>query len=66
MTNSNEKKNFSLSSYILRIFFFCFVFEKMYPSLPMLVVMLFIHVGKCSNNRSQMFFKTGVIKKLQH
>ena len=28
----------------------------------MLLVMLFIHVGKRSNSRSQMFFKTGALK----
>ena len=28
----------------------------------MLLVMLFIHVGKRLNGRSQMFFKTGVLK----
>ena len=28
----------------------------------MLLVMLFIHVGKRSNDRSQMFLETGVLK----
>ena len=28
----------------------------------MLLAMFFIHVGKLSNSRSQMFFKTGVLK----
>ena len=38
----------------------CFVFEKMSSSIHM-VLMLFIHVGKRSNSRLQMFFKTGVL-----
>ena len=39
-----------------------FVFEKMSSSIPMFLVMLLAHVGKRSNSRSQMFFKTGVLK----
>ena len=43
-----------------RMFVFCF--EKLSFSLHVLLVMLFPHVGKCSNSRSQMFFKTGVLE----
>ena len=42
--------------------FFCFVFGKMLSSLPMLLVMLFAHVGKSSSSRLQMFFKTCVLE----
>ena len=42
--------------------FFCFIFEKMSSSVPMLLVMLFAHVGKLSNSRSQVFFKTSLLK----
>ena len=41
--------------------FFCFVFLRKSP-LHMLLIMLFIHVGKCLNSRSQRFFKTDVLK----
>ena len=41
---------------------FCYVFEEMFSSIPMLHVMLFALVKKRSNSRSQMFFKTGVLK----
>ena len=41
---------------------FCYVFEEMFSSIPMLLVMLFALVKKRSNSRSQMFFKTGVLK----
>ena len=34
----------------------------MSSSLPMLLVMLFVHVGKRSNNHSQMFFQIGTLK----
>ena len=36
----------------------------MSSSLHMLLVMLFIHVGKRSNNRSQVFLKRGVLKNI--
>ena len=44
-------------------FFFCFIFEKTYSSLPM----LFVHIGKSSSETlrssgSQMFFKIFVLK----
>ena len=42
--------------------FFCFVFEKIPSSLPVLLAMLFAHLAKLSNRRSQMFVKTGVLK----
>ena len=38
------------------------VFEKVFTSVPMLLVMLLAHVGKRSNRRSQMFSKTDVLK----
>ena len=44
--------------------FYCFVFEKMLSSIPMLVIMLFARLGKRSNSHSQMCFKTGVPKFL--
>ena len=44
------------------MFFFCFVFQEMSSSIPMLLVTLLAHRGKRSNSRSQMFFKTGVLK----
>ena len=47
---------------IAKFYFFCFVFEKMSSSIPMLLVMLLAHVGKRSNSRSQMFSKRGVLK----
>ena len=37
----------------------------MSSSLPMLLVMLFDHVAKLSNSRSQMFFKRGVLNTIQ-
>ena len=40
----------------------CFVFEKMSFSIPVLLVMLLAHVGKGSNSRCQMFFKTAALK----
>ena len=42
--------------------YFCFVFEKVSSALPMLLVMLDADLAKCSNIRSQMFFKTVVLK----
>ena len=42
--------------------FYCFIFEKMSSSIPILLAMLFTHVGKISNSRWQMFSKTGVLK----
>ena len=56
----HEKESFFSASWVLERFF-CFVFEKMSSSLPMLLVMLFVHVGKRSNSRSQIFFKVGVL-----
>ena len=45
------------------LFIYLFIyFEKMSSSLHMVLVMLFIHVGKRSNSRSQMFFETGALK----
>ena len=46
--------------------FFCFVFEKMTSLLPMLLVMLFAHVARRSNSRSQMFCKRSVLKIIQY
>ena len=42
--------------------FFLFCFWGNISSIPMLFVMLFAHGGKSSNSRSQMLFKTGVVK----
>ena len=53
--DQEHHKKFSLSWLSFRKVFF--LFEKMSSSLPMLLVMLFVHVGKLSNNRLQMFFK---------
>ena len=61
-SRASWKGKFFSSSWVLECFLFCFVFEKMSSSLPMLLVMLLAHVGKRSNSRSQMFFKTGVLK----
>ena len=44
------------------VFLFCFVFDEISSLIPMLPVMLFAHGGKRSNSRSQMFFKTRVLK----
>ena len=41
--------------------FFLFVFLRKWP-LHVLLVMLFIHVGKRLSSSSQIFFKTGVFK----
>ena len=41
-----------------------FGFEKMFSSIPMLLVMLLAHVGKGLNSRSQMFSKTGVLEDI--
>ena len=41
---------------------FFFVFEKMSSLIPMFLLMLHAHAGKCSNSCSQMFCKTGVGK----
>ena len=57
----HEKASFFKSSWVLERFF-CFVFEKMSFSLPMLLAVSFVHVEKCSNSRSQMFFKVSVFK----
>ena len=59
MIKSIIKKQVSLCSLDLD-WFFWFVFEKVSSSLPMLLVMLV--VAKRSNSRSQMFFKTVVLK----
>ena len=56
-----KDKFFHLAKFLM-FFFFGFVFEKMSSSIPMFLVMLFTHVGKRLNSRSQMFFKTGVLK----
>ena len=48
-----------LSFRIVFFFLFCFVFKKMSFWLP-----IFVHIGKRSNSRSQMSFKTGVLKHL--
>ena len=42
----------------------CFVSQKISSSIPLLLVMLLAHVGKRSNNRSQMFSKAVVLKNL--
>ena len=43
--------------------FFCFLFEKISFSLPMLLAMLFVNVGKRSNSSSQIFYrKTSVLE----
>ena len=57
----HEKASFFSSSWVLE-WFFCFVFEKMSSSHPMLLVMLLAHIGKRANSRSQMSFKTNVLK----
>ena len=44
--------------------FYCFLFKKMLSSIPMLLIIIFVRVGKHSNSHSQMFFKTGVPKFL--
>ena len=59
MIKSIIKKQVSLCSLDLD-WFFCFVFEKVSSSLPMLLVMLV--VAKRSNSRSQVIFKTSVLK----
>ena len=41
---------------------FCFVFEEISSSIPMLLVTFLAHRRKRSNSLSQMFFKTGVLK----
>ena len=56
------KGRFFSSIWVLEYFLVCFVFEKMSTSFHMLLIMLFIHVEKRSNSRSQMLFKTGVLK----
>ena len=66
--NIMRRKVFS-SSWVFYIYVFIYLFiylfiyiEKMSSSLHMVLVMLFIHVGKRSNSRSQMFFETGALK----
>ena len=57
MIKSIMKRQIFFSQLSFRmLFLFCFVFEKMSSSLPMLLVMLFAHVGKRSNSRSKMLF----------
>ena len=58
MIKSIMKRQVFSSSWVLDFFFF---FLRKCP-LRMLLVMLLIHEGKCLNSRSQMFFKTGVLK----
>ena len=58
-----SRKKLLLSSWVLEYFLFCFVFEEMSSSLSMLLVMLFVHVGKRWNSSSNMFFKIGVLKR---
>ena len=43
-------------------FVFCFCFFLRTPTLHVLLVMLFIHIGKSLSSSSQMLFKTGVLK----
>ena len=54
------KRKVFLPSWVLDLTFvylFIYLFEKMSSSLNILLVMLFIHVGKRLNSRSQMFLK---------
>ena len=62
MIKSIIKRQVFSFSWVLEWFLFCFVFEKMCSSIPILLVMLFAHVGKRSNSRSQMFFRTSFLK----
>ena len=51
------------SSRVLECFFVIIIFFLLRKCpLHMLLVMFFIHLGKLSNSRSQMFFKAGVLK----
>ena len=61
MTKSIMKRQVFSSSLALK-WFFCFVFEKMSSSISMLLVVLFAHVGKRLNSRSQKIFKTSLLK----
>ena len=61
--NIMKRQVFFSYSWVFERFLFCFIFEKMSSSLPV----LFVHIGKCSSenlrsSRSQMFFKIGVLK----
>ena len=60
MIKSIMKRQVFSSSWLLE-WFFCFLFEKM-PSSILILLMLFAHVGKRSNSRSQMFSKTILLK----
>ena len=65
MVKSIMKRQIFLSSWVfvvVVVVVVVVVFEKMSSLLPMLLVLLFIHVGKRSNSLSQMFFKTGALK----
>ena len=55
------KNQVSLCSLDLH-WFFCFVFEKVSSSLPMLLVMLVAHVAQRSKSHSQMFFNTVILR----
>ena len=52
------------SSRVLECFFVIIIIFFLLRKCPlhMLLVMFFIHLGKLSNSRSQMFFKAGVLK----
>ena len=60
----HEKASFFYLAEFQNVFFSLFLFWNLFSSLHMLLVMLFIHVGKRSNGRSLMFFKTGVLKNV--
>ena len=59
----HEKLSFlNLAKFWMIIFLFCFFYEKMLTSIPMLLVVILAHVRKRSNSCSQMFSKTDVLK----
>ena len=61
----NDQEHHGKASFFIyptfRMIFIVF-FKKMSPSLHMLLVILFIHMEKRPKSRSQVFFKTGVLK----
>ena len=59
----HEKARFFI--YLSFTMFFCFAFLRKCP-FHMLHVMLFVHVVKRLNSRSEMFFKTGVLIRNIH
>ena len=58
----HEKTSFFFHLAEFKWGFSCFVFEEISSSIPMLLVTLLAYRRKRSNSRSQMFFKTGVLK----